>query len=185
MRLDDKTGVITTEGGKDMKQNGMKVRELTIGGLLTALAIVIPIEFGFLKVIVGPFTATLTSHVPMFISMLISPTIALFVGIGSTIGFLMTAPTVVAARAASHIIVGFTGAVLIKRGMPMAKAFALTAPIHAIIEALVVIPFGWTAYSVLITVGLGTAIHHTVDAVIASSIIYALNPYLKLNLAKR
>lgn len=163
----------------------MKIRELTIGALLTALAIIIPIQFSFLRIIVGPFTATLASHVPMFISMLINPAIALMVGAGSAIGFLLTAPTVVAARAATHIIVGFVGAVLIKKGMSIVPAFAIALPVHAILEALVVIPFGWTAYNILVVVGLGSAIHHAVDATIATAIIYTLSPYMKLNFAKR
>lgn len=157
----------------------MKLRQITTGAVLTALAIIIPIQFVFLKVVIPPFTATLASHVPMFISMLISPPVAVMVGVGSVIGFLFTAPLYVAARAASHIVVGLVGAIMIKRGKSMAMAFALTIPIHAIIEALAVIPFGWTASAILVTVGLGTAIHHAIDAAIAASIIYAINPIFK------
>jgi ABC-type sugar transport system substrate-binding protein len=102
----------------------MKLREITTGAVLTALAIIIPIQLGFLKIIIPPFTATLASHVPMFIAMVINPTVAVMVGVGSTIGFLLTAPLYVAARAASHIIVGLVGAVLIKKGKPMTAAFA-------------------------------------------------------------
>ena len=159
----------------------MKTKELTLGAVLTALSIIIPIAFTPFKVILGPFTATLTSHVPLFLSMLINPTVALMVGIGSTIGFLLTAPAVIAARASSHIVVGFVGAVIIKKGFSTVTAFAVTLPIHAIIEALVVIPFGFTAYKVLVVVGLGTAIHHAVDATIATSVIYLLTPFLKLS----
>lgn len=162
-----------------------KLREMTIGALLTALSIVIPVQFGFLKIWIPPFSATLASHVPMFISMLISPSVALMVGVGSTLGFLLTTPTVVAARAASHIAVGFWGAYLIKSGRSMFVAFALTMPLHAVIEALIVIPFGFTAYSAIVVVGLGTAIHHLADAFIAASIIFALKPVLRLNPAKR
>jgi len=163
----------------------ISVKEITIGALLTALAIIIPIQFGFLKIVVGPFTATLASHVPMFLSMLINPAIALMVGVGSAIGFLLTTPLVVAARAAMHIIVGFAGAYIIRRGMHYALAFAITAPLHAILEALVVIPFGWTAYEVLVAVGVGTLLHHGVDAAISSAIVYLINPRMKLNLAKK
>lgn len=163
----------------------MKLRELTLGAVLTALAIIIPIQFGFLKIIIPPFTATLASHVPMFIAMLISPTIALMVGLGSTIGFMLTSPIYVAARAATHIVVGYIGAVLIKRGMSPVSAFAITLPVHAGLEALVVIPFGWTAYKILVVTGLGTALHHAADAAIALSLFYLLNPYMKLRLAKR
>jgi niacin transporter len=160
-----------------------KLRKITIGAMLTALAIIIPIQFSFLRIWIPPFSATLASHVPMFISMFISPGVALMVGLGSTIGFFLTAPAVVAARAASHIAAGFLGALLIKNGKSMFTAFSLTLPVHAIIEVLVVIPFGYTAYNAIVVVGIGTAIHHTMDACIAASVIYAIKPIMSF--AKR
>lgn len=163
----------------------MKLREITTGAVLTALAIIIPIQFGFLKINIPPFSATLAAHVPMFVAMVINPTVAVMVGIGSVIGFLITMPLYVAARAASHIVVGFIGAVLIRRGKSMVAAFALTLPIHAVLEAVAVIPFGFTAYNVLVVVGIGTAIHHCADAAIASAVIYALKPVRRFSFAKR
>ena len=65
-----------------------RIKEMTYAGLLTALAIIIPIQFGFLKIYIPPFSATLTAHVPMMLSMFISPFAAIVVGIGSTLGFL-------------------------------------------------------------------------------------------------
>ena len=54
-----------------------KVKQMVYAGLLTALAIIIPIQFSFLKIFVPPaFTATLAAHVPMMLSMLISPFVA-------------------------------------------------------------------------------------------------------------
>ena len=47
-----------------------KIRQMVYAGLLTALAIIIPIQFGFLKIIIPPFTATLAAHVPMMLAML-------------------------------------------------------------------------------------------------------------------
>jgi niacin transporter len=38
------------------------IKKLTYAGILTALAIVIPLAFVFLKVHIGPFSATLASH---------------------------------------------------------------------------------------------------------------------------
>lgn len=159
--------------------NRITIKDITIGALLTALAIVIPIIFGPYKLIIGPFTATLGSHVPLFISMAINPTVAIMVGIGSTIGFLLTAPLIVAARAAMHIIVGGLGAYLIQKKFSYIKAFAIVMPVHAILEALVVLPFGWGLDKALYIVGIGTALHHSLDAIIALSILVALKPYLK------
>lgn len=148
-----------------------RLRKLIIGALLIALAIIIPIQFGFLKVYIGPFTATLASHVPLFIAMLISPKIAAAVGGGSTVGFLMAGmPQHVVARAATHIIVGYVGGKIIQKEKNFVKASFITAPIHGLAEALVCIPFGFTAYEVLIVVLVGTVLHHIIDAMISASL---------------
>ena len=93
-----------------------KVKEMTYAGLLTALAIIIPVQFGFLRIVVPPFTATLSAHVPMMLAMLISPMVAVIVGVGSTLGFLMSGLAMpVVLRAATHIVVGYIGAKIIIR----------------------------------------------------------------------
>lgn len=153
-----------------------KIKQMVYAGLLTALAIIIPIQFGFLKIIIGPFTATLASHVPMMLAMLISPFVAVVVGIGSTIGFLISgSPAFVVARAATHIIVGYVGAKIIMKNQSYAKAAIITAPIHGVLEAIAVIPFyGLNLYQLLIITGVGTVLHHSVDSVIAYSIVKAV-----------
>lgn len=160
------------------------IKLLTYSAVLTALAIVIPLAFGFLKIQIGPFSATLASHVPLFIAMLLGPAAAVMVGAGSALGFLVSAPAVVAARAFMHTFVGLAGALLIKRGVSFSKVVVVTAPIHAILEALAVIPFGFTMYKVLVVVGVGTLIHHMVDGLIAFSLVKALSKSLKINLIK-
>lgn len=155
-----------------MKNN---VKKLTYTGLLTALAIIIPIYFGFLKIQAGPFSATLASHVPLFLAMFFGPVTAIAVGLGSALGFLITAPAVVAARAFMHVFVGFTGAYLLKKGASFRTAIIAAAPVHGILEALAVIPFGFTAYQVLVVVGVGTILHHFADGIIASVLVKAIN----------
>lgn len=149
-------------------------KKLTYTGLLAALAIMIPLAFGAFKIQIGPFSATLGAHVPMFIAMFLGPAAAAMVGIGSALGFLISAPLVVAARAFMHTFVGLAGAFLIKKGTSFPKIVAITAPIHAILEALAVIPFGFTMYKILVVVGTGTFIHHIIDGVISYAIIKAL-----------
>ncbi|MHC6179799.1 ECF transporter S component [Clostridium sp. JNZ X4-2] len=156
------------------------IKKLTYSGLLTALAIIVPTAFGILKIQIGPFSATLAAHVPMFISMFLGPFAAVMVGIGSVIGFLVTSPLVIAARASSHIFVGLAGALMLRRGISFKKVIVLTAPIHAVLEAIAVIPFGFTMYKVLIVVGTGTLIHHMVDGVISLAILGALARSLSL-----
>lgn len=160
------------------------LKKLTYSGLLTALAIVIPLAFGFLKVQAGPFSATLASHVPVFMAMFLGPEAAIMVGIGSTLGFLISTPAVIAARAFMHTFVGLAGAYLLKKGVSFSKVILITAPIHAILEALVVIPFGFTMYKVLVVVGAGTFIHHMIDGTISLVLVNTLAKNLKMDLKK-
>lgn len=160
------------------------IKKLTYTGVLTALAIVIPLTFGFLKVQLGPFSATLASHVPLFIAMFLGPGPAVMVGLGSALGFLVSAPAVIAARAFMHTFVGLAGALLLKRGVSFGKVVLITAPLHGILEAIAVIPFGFTMYKVLMVVGVGTVLHHLVDGMIAYALVKALAKSLKLDLRK-
>lgn len=55
------------------------------------------------------------------------------------------------------------------------KAVIITAPIHGILEMLVVIPFiGLNIYQLLIVTVVGTILHHSVDSVIAYAIVKAV-----------
>ncbi|MDI7247859.1 MAG: ECF transporter S component [Bacillota bacterium] len=153
----------------------MGTKQLVFGALLTALALVIPLAFGgFLGVVVPPFSATLASHVPVMISMLLGPWVAVLVGLGSALGFLVKLGMVIAARAAMHVVFAGVGAVMVKRGMPFWRALLWTLPIHALSEALIVLPFGFTLQRAGVVVGLGTAMHHLVDAGIALAVVKAV-----------
>ncbi|MGE5584573.1 MAG: ECF transporter S component [Bacillota bacterium] len=153
----------------------MGTRQLVFGALLTALALVIPLAFGgFLGVVVPPFSATLASHVPVMISMLLGPWVAVLVGLGSALGFLVKLGPVIAARAAMHAMFAGVGAVMVKRGTPFWRALLWTLPIHAISEAMIVLPFGFTLQRAGMVVGLGTAMHHLVDAGIALAVVKAV-----------
>ena len=82
---------------------------MVLTALLIAIAIVIPVSCGFLRVIIGPFTATIGSHIPMFISMLIGTKVAAIVGIGSGIGFIFAEmPIYVVLEGIVVILFGFT-----------------------------------------------------------------------------
>lgn len=152
----------------------MKVKEMVLGAVLTSLALIIPLSFGgLLGVTIPPFSATLTSHVPSMLAMTISPWVAFMVGAGSALGFLMKLGVVVGARASMHTIFATIGAILIKKGYSFKKVLFFTAPIHAITEALVVIPFGFSLYDMGVVIGVGTFLHHIVDSFIAIG-IYSL-----------
>jgi niacin transporter len=144
------------------------VYRLTAGSLLLALSLAIPLTLaGTVSLTLGPFTATPASHVPLMLSMLFGPGIAAAVGLGSTIGFLPRLGPIVAMRAAMHMPVGIAGAWLVRRKVPFPLALAITAPVHALLEALIVLPFGYTLKSAGSVVALGTLVHHAVDSVIA------------------
>ncbi|HHY98346.1 MAG TPA: ECF transporter S component [Firmicutes bacterium] len=149
----------------------MKSRELIWGALLAALSFMIPVYFGgLLTVPIPPFTATLASHVPVMISMLLGPWVAIMVGLGSAFGFLLKLGPVIAARAAMHAIFGLVGAMMIRRGRTFAEALAVTAPIHAGLEALIVLPFGFTLVKAGSVVFVGTFLHHIADSLISLTV---------------
>jgi len=162
----------------------MKTKDLAIGGLLAAVAVMIPMLFAGtpLSVVIPPFSATIASHVPVMLAMAISPSVAIFVGIGSAIGFAMRLPMVIAARALMHVIFGGVGAYAYKKGMPFWMVFLITMPIHALSEALVVIPFGFDMYQAFFVTGLGTMMHHLVDAFITLAVFQTL---VKLSILKK
>ncbi len=153
----------------------ISTRELLYGALLTAVSLLIPLAFrGWLQVVIPPFSATLGSHVAVMLAMFVSPLVAAAVGVGSMIGFFITLTPVIGARASIHILFGVLGALLYRRGAKPWQVFVVTAPVHALGEALVVIPFGFPMYAALVTVGIGTLLHHVVDASIALSLYVSL-----------
>jgi niacin transporter len=156
----------------------LDVRNMTIGALLLALSLIIPLALGgVLGVVMGPFSATLASHVPLMISMLFGPWVAGVVALGSAIGFFLRLGPVIGLRAAMHIPVGIAGALLLKKRVSYPLVLAVTGPIHALLEGLIVQPFLMYGNSMLYgesqplalfsLVGGGTLLHHAMDAVIA------------------
>lgn len=157
----------------------VRAKEVVVGGLLTALALLIPIVFrGYLQVVIPPFSATLFSHVPEMLAMLVSPAVAAFVGLGSTFGFLITLGPVVAARAFVHVLWGVLGAILVRRGWPLWAALAVALPVHALGEALAVLAFGYNLAVALVQVGVGTALHHVADGVASLAVARVLGTTL-------
>ena len=154
----------------------MTMKELLYGALLTALALLIPLAFqGWLQVAIPPFSATLGSHVPTMLAMTISPWVAVLVGLGSSFGFLITLGPIVALRAFVHVIFGAVGAWLYHKNWKLWQVLAVTLPIHAVGEALVVMLFGFSLYQALVVIGIGTALHHIADSAITLALYGALD----------
>lgn len=156
---------------KELDQGKRRTQELVVAALFAALAMIIPLMFGgFLTLIVPPFTATVASHVPVMLAMAVSPFAALMTGLASAIAFLLRLGPIVAARAAIHAGFGLAGALLVRRGWKLGWALLLVLPLHALGEALVVLPFGWPLNKALLVVGVGTGIHHLIDSVLALAV---------------
>lgn len=153
-----------------------RARELAAGSLLAALALLIPLAFrGWLQVTVGPATYTLASHVPSMLSMFISPFAAALVGLGSTLGFLVTLGPVVAARAFTHVLFGVAGALLVRRGASAWTAILAALPVHALGEGLVVYAYGVLPSGLTVTAAtVGFGLHHVVDGAIAVALLRVL-----------
>lgn len=152
----------------------VRPREMATGALLGALAVVIPLAFGFLRVVIPPFTATLASHVPVMLGVFGGPFVALAAGLGSTLGFFIALGPVVAARAFVHVIWGVLGAWLYERGLRPWLVLLAVLPVHALGEALVVLPFGYNLATAGLVVGVGTALHHLVDMTITLIVLAVL-----------
>ncbi len=166
----------------------MKSKEtlrLTAGSLLLAVSLLIPsLLAGVVTLPIGPFTATPASHVPTLLSVLLGPATAGIVGLGSAVGFFMKLGPLVGMRAAMHIPVGIMGAWLMGRGVSFPLALAAVAPVHAGLEALVVLAFGFSLRDAGFVVALGTLVHHVVDSAIALFIwrvVYVRTPLADLN----
>ena len=159
-----------------------KSRELAISGLLIAVGIIIPL-FSPVKIVLEPASFTLASHVPIFLALFISPYVALSVAVGTTMGFAFAGfPPVVVARAASQLVFATLGALYLKRhplesmSPVRQRAFSLCiGAVHALGEVAVAGAFYLSGalsgqsflMSILVLVGLGTALHSMFDFEIA------------------
>ncbi len=145
--------------------------KIASGSLLLALSLLIPLAFGgFLGIQIGPGSATLASHVPTFLAMLYGPGVAFVVGLGSAIGFFMKLGWIIGLRAAMHIIVGVVGAYMLKRHISFPLTLIALTPLHALLESLIVLLFGFSPREVGLVVGGITVVHHLLDTTIAVAV---------------
>jgi len=170
----------------DAKSN---TRRLTITALLMAIAIIIPIVMP-IRVVIGPASFTLASHVPIMMALFFSPSIAVIVSLGATVGFFIAGfPLVVVLRALSQVVFAYIGAEILEKNQNnLLNSFGksqlfslLIGIIHALGEIIVVSFFffgllGVTDtsdnffYTVILLVGVGTLLHSMIDFLIAQSI---------------
>ncbi|MDP4153419.1 MAG: hypothetical protein Q8865_08310 [Bacillota bacterium] len=166
-----------------MKKTNSITKNIVLAAVLTALGIAIPMIMP-VRINAGASTYTLASHVPLFIAMFISPLMAFIVGIGTTIGFILSYPLVVWLRAASHIIWAVAGAWLIQRNprilsnsFQTATLAAIIAVIHAVLETIIILLITNSVKSagVLLGIwGLGFVIHSLIDFALAYIVFKSL-----------
>lgn len=162
--------------------NRSNIFELTATGMLIAVGILIPMTFP--RIIIGPASYTLASHVAIFLAMFISPKVAVGVTLGTTIGFFFGGfPLVIVFRAASHIAWALPGALYLARidkfniSWAKLRVFSLAvALVHGVAElgAVIIFYFG-TAFPadfdflwLMAFIGLGTVVHSMVELEIAN-----------------
>ncbi len=165
----------------------LSTKNLVLTALLIAIGILIPMVFVGppFKIVVGPYSATLMAHVPVFIAMFISPATAVLTAVGTTLGFFFTAPLVVATRAATHLIFALLGAYMIKKRWNAIFVCLLTGILHSVFESLVVWVFfsvglsapatGYSVPAMIYITAIGTFLHHIADFVIAYIVGIALH----------
>ncbi len=164
------------------------VRSLSQSALLIALGIVIPMFMP--KIQIEPASYTLASHVPVFISMFLSPSIAIAVVLGTALGFFMTSPAVIALRALSHIVFAYIGSLYLQKKNRKEKVLRdpklffkfnlIIAIIHAVVEAFVVFAFYRLSpvehmtnifFYLFVLVGIGGLIHSLIDFYLAKIVL--------------
>lgn len=172
----------------------VSLQKMTMAAMLIAVGIAIPI-FSPAKVILEPASFTLASHVPVFLSMFISPAVAIVVALGTTLGFFLGGfPIVVVLRAATHIIFAVIGSIILQKHPKLLLSTTKTqifsffiAIVHALGELCVVSIFyfggdvGASYYnqgfvtSVLLLVGLGSVVHSMIDFTLSLGLLKVLN----------
>ncbi len=166
------------------------IKRLSLSAILAAFAILIPLMMP-VKVVIGPASYTLASHVPLFIAMFISPLVGILVALGSSLGFFLAGfPPVIVFRALTHLGFISIGALVLKRFPRLLESnglwwFAIGINLlHGLGEYLVVMLLTTTGevassywLTMLALVGLGTVLHGLVD--------FALAYYLRKVLASR
>ena len=163
----------------------IKTKDLVATALLTTIAIIIPLLVP-IKVVIPPFSATLASHVPLMLAMFINPAAALFVALGSALGFLFALGPIVAARAAMHVFFVVAGSYMLKRRCNIFFVAFVTLLLHTLSDMFIVYvlfeAFGQTAilkentmqYAQYV-IAAGTSLHHIMDFLIAMVIYIPLS----------
>ncbi|MGT2887043.1 hypothetical protein N1495_03710 [Streptococcus didelphis] len=169
---------------------------IAYASILIAFGILIPMIMP-IKVIIGPASFTLASHVPIFLASFISLPIAFFVSLGTTLGFFLAGfPIVIVMRALSQVIFALIAADYFTNKKHLQKSVLEILPfailiniIHGLGEFVAVYLMTSTAHmdmayiwSLVGLVGFGTLIHGIVDFYLAFALWKILTDKVGLKL---
>lgn len=176
-----------------VKQN--QTKSLAFSTILVAFGILIPMVMP-IKVVIGPASFTLASHVPVFMAMFIAPQVTFMVALGTSLGFLLAGfPIVIVLRAVSHLLFAMIGAVLLQRYPKLldnATSRLLLALglnlLHGLAEFVVVLSLTTGSqltmsyvWSLVGLIGLGSMVHGCIDFYIAYYIWVFLKDKVGIN----
>lgn len=182
-----------------MNNTTNKVKVMTTAALLSAVGILIPL-ISPIKIMIEPASFTLASHVPIMIAMFISPAVAAFVALITSIGFLIAGfPPVIVCRALTHIVFVLIGAFILKKNGNILNSYKTAIPfvllislIHGVCEVIVSSAFYFSGQSssgyltlVIGLVGVGTVIHSIIDFIIAALVWVPLQKVVSLPASTR
>ena len=154
-----------------------QTKSLAFSAILVAFGILIPMVMP-IKVVIGPASFTLASHVPVFMAMFIAPQVTFMVALGTSLGFLLAGfPIVIVLRAVSHLLFAMIGAVLLQRYPKLldnATSRLLLALglnlLHGLAEFVVVLSLTTGSqltmsyvWSLVGLIGLGSMVHGCID----------------------
>lgn len=178
------------------------VQQLTLSALLIALSVLIPLVMP--RIVIGSASFTLASHVPLFVAMFFSPKMSMVVALGTSFGFLLTAPFIIALRALSHLLFAVLGSLYLQKRPQIVnhpKKFQLynlmIAMIHAVAEVIVVaaffllggspqVSYDTSMFTLLFAfIGIGGVIHSLVDYNIAYFIVKTLSKSFPVPIFKK
>ena len=165
-----------------MNKTKFSAKDISVAAMLTALALLIPMIMPFKLVLEPVFSATFAAHVPGILAMFVGPFAVVGTALGSAVGFGLTINIWVAMRAFVHMFFGLWGCQLLKKNYNIFLVILLTGLMHAgseMLVGLISLPFVVTPakgilFYILVTVGLGTFIHHCIDFAISLVILGAL-----------
>lgn len=164
-----------------ISQTRQKLRNLSLSAVLIAFGILIPMIMP-IKLIIGPASYTLASHLPIFLGIFISAPVAIAVTLGTALGFFLAGfPFVIVMRAFSHIVFTLLAVFWYQKQphlLTKPKAvfsFALIInSVHALAEFLVVLILTSPAQisgnywlTLFMLIGVGTLIHGLIDFYLA------------------